>query len=53
MNCLLMKEPNWVLALAFQYPMAIPGVSVVNFLKAALRAVRGKDIHLLKNFAPN
>jgi Fe-S cluster assembly ATP-binding protein len=31
------------LALAFQYPMAIPGVSVVNFLKAALRAVRGKD----------
>lgn len=32
------------LALAFQYPMAIPGVSVVNFLKAALRAVRGKDI---------
>ncbi len=32
------------LALAFQYPMSIPGVSVVNFLKAALRAVRGKDI---------
>jgi Fe-S cluster assembly ATP-binding protein len=32
------------LALAFQYPMAIPGVSVVNFLKAALRAVRGKDV---------
>src|ERR1700758_1741722 len=31
------------LALAFQYPMAIPGVSVVNFLKAALRAIRGKD----------
>ncbi len=32
------------LALAFQYPMAIPGVSVVNFLKAALRAIRGKDV---------
>ncbi len=31
------------LALAFQYPMAIPGVSVVNFIRAALRAVRGKD----------
>ena len=32
------------LALAFQYPMAIPGVSVVNFLRATLRAVRGKDV---------
>jgi ABC-type transport system involved in Fe-S cluster assembly, ATPase component len=31
------------LALAFQYPMAIPGVSVVNFL-SALRAVRGQDV---------
>ncbi len=32
------------LALAFQYPMSIPGVSVVNFLRAALRAVRGKEL---------
>lgn len=31
------------LFLAFQYPTAIPGVSVVNFLRAALKAVRGKD----------
>lgn len=30
--------------LAFQYPVAIPGVSVVNFLRAALKAVRGQDI---------
>ena len=32
------------LALAFQYQLAIPGVSVVNFLRAALRAVRGQDV---------
>lgn len=30
--------------LAFQYPVAIPGVSVSNFLRAALKAVRGKDV---------
>lgn len=29
------------LFLAFQYPTAIPGVSVVNFLRAALKALRG------------
>jgi len=32
------------LALAFQYPVAIPGVSVTNFLRASLKAVRGRDI---------
>lgn len=32
------------LTLAFQYPVAIPGVSVSNFLRAAVKAVRGKDI---------
>lgn len=32
------------LSLAFQYPVAIPGVSVSNFLRAAVKAVRGKDI---------
>jgi Fe-S cluster assembly ATP-binding protein len=32
------------LALAFQYPVAIPGVSVSNFLRASLKAVRGRDI---------
>ncbi|HEY9786771.1 MAG TPA: Fe-S cluster assembly ATPase SufC [Candidatus Obscuribacterales bacterium] len=32
------------LALAFQYPVAIPGVSVSNFLRAAVRAVRGKEV---------
>jgi Fe-S cluster assembly ATP-binding protein len=32
------------LALAFQYPVAIPGVSVSNFLRASVKAVRGKDI---------
>lgn len=30
--------------LAFQYPTAIPGVSVVNFLRAALKAQRGADV---------
>jgi Fe-S cluster assembly ATP-binding protein len=28
--------------LAFQYPVAVPGVSVARFLKAAVEAVRGK-----------
>lgn len=32
------------LALAFQYPVAIPGVSVSNFLRAAVKACRGKDV---------
>lgn len=32
------------LALAFQYPVAIPGVSVSNFLRAAVKAVRGREI---------
>lgn len=30
--------------LAFQYPVSIPGVSVSNFLRASLKAIRGKDI---------
>jgi Fe-S cluster assembly ATP-binding protein len=32
------------LFLAFQYPLAIPGVSTVNFLRTALKAVKGKEI---------
>lgn len=31
------------LFLAFQYPLAIPGVTVANFLRTALMAHRGKD----------
>lgn len=30
--------------LSFQYPVAIPGVSVSNFLRAAVKARRGQDI---------
>ena len=30
--------------LAFQYPVAIPGVTVANFLRASLRAVRGAEL---------
>lgn len=30
--------------LAFQYPIAVPGVTVLNFLRQAVRAVKGKDI---------
>jgi Fe-S cluster assembly ATP-binding protein len=30
--------------LAFQYPVAIPGVSVSNFLRASVKAVRGQDV---------
>lgn len=32
------------LTLAFQYPVAIPGVSVSNFLRAAVKAVRGQEV---------
>jgi len=32
------------LFLAFQYPTAIPGVSVLNFLRAALKAERGVEV---------
>ena len=32
------------LFLAFQYPIAVPGVTVVNFLRQAVNAVRGEDI---------
>ncbi len=34
------------LFLAFQYPVAVPGVSVVNFLRTALKARRGADVQL-------
>jgi Fe-S cluster assembly ATP-binding protein len=30
--------------LAMQYPTSIPGVTMVNFLRAALKAVHGKDV---------
>ena len=30
--------------LAFQYPTAIPGVTIANFLRAAIRGVRGADV---------
>jgi Fe-S cluster assembly ATP-binding protein len=32
------------LFLAFQYPVAIPGVTMVNFLRQALNAKRGEDL---------
>ncbi len=32
------------LFLAFQYPTTVPGVSVGNFLRASLRAIRGNDV---------
>ncbi|HLQ34218.1 MAG TPA: Fe-S cluster assembly ATPase SufC [Chloroflexota bacterium] len=32
------------LFLAFQYPVTVPGVTLVNFLRQSLRAVRGKDV---------
>lgn len=34
--------------LAFQYPQEIPGVSIVNFLRAALGARRGQDVPVLE-----
>lgn len=38
------------LFLAFQYPMAIPGVTVSNFLRAAVKARANGDETILKNF---
>jgi Fe-S cluster assembly ATP-binding protein len=32
------------LFLAFQYPTSIPGVTMVNFLRLAMKAVRGEDV---------
>lgn len=32
------------LFLAFQYPMAIPGVTVSSFLRATIKAVRGEEV---------
>jgi len=34
--------------LAFQYPMAVPGVPVSKFLRLSLNAVRGKEIPILE-----
>src|SRR3954470_556188 len=36
------------LFLAFQYPQAIPGVSVLNFLRQALSARKGIDLSMLE-----
>jgi Fe-S cluster assembly ATP-binding protein len=36
------------LFLAFQYPLAIPGVPVAKFLRMSLQAVRGKDIPIIE-----
>jgi len=38
------------LFLAFQYPLAIPGVTVANFLRSAMRAKNGGDDAALSNF---
>jgi Fe-S cluster assembly ATP-binding protein len=38
------------LFLAFQYPLAIPGVTVANFLRSAIKARNGNDETALRNF---
>ena len=38
------KRAQAGLFLAFQYPVAIPGVTMVNFLRQALNAKRGSDV---------
>jgi Fe-S cluster assembly ATP-binding protein len=38
------KRARKGLFLAMQYPTAIPGVTMVNFLRAALKNIRGQDI---------
>lgn len=39
------------LFLAFQYPTAIPGVNMINFLRTMLASVRGKEVSI-KEFRP-
>src|SRR4029079_12483154 len=36
------------LFLAFQYPVAIPGVSVASFLRASMKSVRGGEVEPAK-----
>ena len=38
------KRAQRGLFLAMQYPTAVPGVTMVNFLRAALKAVQGRDV---------
>ncbi len=38
------------LFLAFQYPLAIPGVTVANFLRTAIKARSGNDDSRMRNF---
>ena len=38
------KRARMGLFLSFQYPTPIPGVTMVNFLRAALKARRGEDV---------
>jgi Fe-S cluster assembly ATP-binding protein len=38
------------LFLAFQYPMAVPGVTVTNFMRSAIKAHRGDSDDVLRNF---
>jgi Fe-S cluster assembly ATP-binding protein len=38
------KRAETGIFLAFQYPTAIPGVTIANFLRASLRGVRGADV---------
>jgi Fe-S cluster assembly ATP-binding protein len=44
------KRSRAGLFLAFQYPLAIPGVTVANFLRAALKARNGNDETALRSF---
>lgn len=36
--------------LAFQYPVAVPGVTVANFLRSAMKAVTNNDEQVMKGF---
>ncbi len=38
------------LFLAFQYPLAIPGVTVANFLRSAIKAISNGDEAAMRNF---
>ena len=52
-NLLAMDATERALAglfLAFQYPLAIPGVTVANFLRSAIKARNGNDESVLRDF---
>jgi len=43
-QCDVVERARKRLFLGFQYPVALPGVTVANFLRASIRSVRGEEV---------